>query len=160
MFYWVFDFELLKENYNISDFSIPIRKAMFKSLKQITLSKSTRINHRKFTIWMGDSGLEYQYFCLGIRSWIYARVQNILNRNFMAIHGFQFVDIGRTPYPPLIPFYRYENGIVIEYTSDDDLISRKKFDKFDDYGIGVKEKYRKWESAENLGTKQRYLNNK
>ena len=106
---------------------------------------------------MGDSGEENQYFCLGIKNWILKKIKQSFSEILEEMEGYAFSDYDRTPYIPLIPFYRYDKGLVIEYTYDDDCISRKKFDTEDNFGFGNKIKYRKWESAEAWGMKEKYI---
>ncbi|MFC1671321.1 hypothetical protein ACFL20_13090 [Spirochaetota bacterium] len=154
---WGFDFETLQCAYDVGDYSIPVREALFKSLKRIASSKSKSIRDRHFTVWMGDYGSENRYFWVAVPSWMYQRVEKIFDKYFESLEGFMFRGGGRIPYLPFIPIYRYEYGRVIEYTYDDSEAGKMKIDEGEEgFGSGLTVVYRNYESAEGFDMRQKY----
>ena len=154
---WGFHFEKLLETYETGDYSVPVRKALLLALRSISESKYKRIQGARFTIWMGDYGPQNEFFCVGVPSKLSYTVTDILSSYLTGLEGFDFLECGSIPYVPLIPIYRYEEGKVIEYTSDETLAGKKKkIDDEEEYGSGLKIIYRIDECAEALDMKEKY----
>lgn len=155
--FWCFDFEELKSFYNTSDYSRPVRSALFSIFKAMNESHDKRIRLRHFSVWVGDIGDLNQYFCIAIPSRMSAYVVNIFKKNFESMCGFDSWNYDRLPYIPLIPVYRFEFGRIIEYTYETSLAGKYKIDIGEEgFNSGLTVQYRKWVSAEGLDTKQFY----
>jgi hypothetical protein len=151
---WEFDSQVIQKNYDTYSYSLPVEIQLFKALKKIAESKNKTIREKKFTIFMGDFGSAFELFGIGICSRTNAKVKEVITGLFEEIKGYQAMEYGRIPFVPLIPKYRYENGLVIEYTAESKLAG--KFRKEDSEISGLKILYRMCESADGLDVKEKY----
>ena len=129
---------------------LPVEIELFRALKKIFESKNKTVREKKFTIFLGDCGSQFELFAIGVSAKINSRVSDIITGCFEDIHGYETMEYGQIPYVPLIPKYRYDCGNVYEYTSE----TRKagKFRKDDAVIAGLKVQYRIYESAEGIIT--------
>ena len=152
---WNFDIEGLKKNPDSGDYSAPVRKALLKALVTLINSNNIRLRERSFTIFMGDHGPQFQYFAVGIKDSTFRGVKDLFHQEFSKIEGYMYETSDRMPYIPLVPFYRYIHGRIIEYTYDDELAGKKYVEEY--YGSGLTTRYRMWISAEEYDTKEKYI---
>ena len=154
---WGFDFQVLQDSYNTCDYSLSVRRALFMALKKIASSRSSRVRDRHFTIWMGDSGPENQYFWVAVPYRMLRSVVDIFDRVFSSQDGFMFEGNGdQIPYLPLIPVYRYEYGRVVEYADFSEAGRMRIDDEEDGFGTGLVVVKRARESAEGFEVRQHY----
>lgn len=151
---WDFDSQMIQKNYDTYSYSLPVEIQLFRALKKIAESKNKTIRESKFIIFMGDFGSAFDFFGIGITSMINSKVTKILTGLFEEINGYQTMEYGKLPWLPFIPKYRYENGLVFEYTAESRLAG--KFRKDDAVISGLKIMYRMWESAEWMGVEEKY----
>ncbi len=151
---WGFAFETLMSAYSTEDYSMPVRRALFQGFEAIAVSGNRRVRERHFTVWMGDYGSENQYFCVAVPFWMLQRAKDVLDSVFTGVQGFMFMECCAIPYMPLIPIYRFEYGIVVEYTYEESMSGKMKIDT--EYGTGLSVIYREWLSAEEYDIRQKY----
>jgi len=151
---WEFDSQAIQKGYDVSTYTLPVEIQLFRALKKIADSKNKSVREKNFTIFYGDFGSAFELFGVGITGRTTAKVTEIITSNFEELKGYQTMECGKIPYVPFIPWYRYENGLVIEYTSDSRLMEKYRTD--DATIAGLKIIYRMWESAEGFDVKEKY----
>ncbi len=151
---WEFDSQAIQTGYDMSTYTLPVEIQLFRALKKIAESKNKTIREKKFTIFYGDFGSANELFGVGITGRTTAKVSEIITSSFEEVKGYQTMEYGKIPNVPFIPWYRYENGLVIEYTSESKLVGKCRKD--DSTIAGLKIMYRMWESAEGLEVKEKY----
>jgi hypothetical protein len=151
---WEFDSQAIQKGYDVSTYTLPVEIQLFRALKKIAESKNKSIREKKFTIFYGDFGTANELFGVGIAGRTTVKVSEIITGVFEEVNGYQTMEFGKIPWVPLIPWYRYENGLVIEYTYESRLAG--KYRKDDATIAGIKIQYRMWESAEGLEVKEKY----
>lgn len=151
---WEFDSETIQKGYDVSTYSLPVEIQLLKGIKKIAESKNKSIREKKFTIFWGDFGSAFELFGVGITGRTSSKVIEIITSAFEEVNGYQAMEYGKIPGVPFIPRYRYENGLVIEYSSEPRLAG--KFRKDDAIIAGLKVLYRMWVSAEGVEVKERF----
>lgn len=151
---WGFDSNVLQKHYNTSIYSMPVEIQMFRAIKKIAESEYKTAREKKFTIFTGDFGSAFELFGVGITGRTNTKVVEIFTGCFGEIKGYVTMENGRIPRVPMIPCYRYENGLVIEYT--DETRRAGKYRRKDAETSGLKIMYRMQESAEGFGVKEKY----
>lgn len=154
--YWFFNSDVLQKKYNTGIYSEPVQKRLFEALKELSISEDEKLKACKFTIWWGDSGSSFEYFNLAISDKTPAKVKKMLHERLSQLNGYLDVADEDTEAVPLVPMFRYENGILIEYVSDEFSITNKKVDVVDEFGYGLRIKYRMYQPAEQFGMKEKY----
>jgi len=147
---WEFDSAILQSAYNTYTYSLPVEIELFRALKKISESKNKSVREKKFTIFLGDCGSQFELFAIGVSAKINSRISEIITGCLEDIHGYETIEYGQIPYVPLIPKYRYDCGNVYEYTSETRKVG--KFRKDDAVIAGLKLQYRIYESAEGIIT--------
>lgn len=156
IYYWSFNAQLLEKKYKTDIYSEPVQKALFHGLKELSVSQDAKLKGCRFTIWWGDASLGSEIFCVGISAKAPAKAKKVLHGPLSSLHGFIDVAEEDTEAVPLMPMFRYENGIVIEYDRDEFRLTTKKTDAVDEFGIGLRIKYRMYQPAEQFGMKEKY----
>ncbi len=148
-----FNSSIIQKSYNEQTYSFPVKAQLFNALKIIADSKNKSIREKKFTIFMGDFGSAFELFGIGIKSKITTKITDIISSCLNEVKGYETMEYGRIPFVPLIPCYRFESGIIVEYTSNTEIIGKMGMDE--EFGTGLEIIYRMWESAEGLGMKEK-----
>jgi hypothetical protein len=151
---WEFNSKRIQENYNTLTYSMPVEIQLFKGLKKIYDSKNKSIREKKFSIFMGDLGQAFELFGIAITAKVSSKITDIISGCFEDIKGYKTLEYGKIPWVPLIPRYRYENGMVIEYTSESKLAGKLKVEEPESSGLKIM--YRMYESAEGFDVKEKY----
>ncbi len=154
--YWFFKSEELQTKYKTGIYSEPVQKTLYHCLTELTKSKDKTLKECKLTIWWGDSGSSFEYFNLAISDKTPAKVKKLLHERLSQLNGYLDVADEDTEALPLVPMFRYESGILIEYVSDEYSITKKKVDVVDEFGYGLRIKYRMYQPAEQFGMKEKY----
>ena len=156
MRYWFFRSEELQKKYKTGIYSQPVQKALYNGLTELSKSKDNNLKGCKFTIWWGDSGGSFEYFNIAISDNAPPKVKKLLHEGLSELTGYLDVADEDTEAVPLVPMFRYENGILIEYVADEFSITTKESDTVDEFGFGLRIKYRMYQPAEQFGMKEKY----
>lgn len=120
-----------------------IHKAIFGVFKELASSKNKRMQETVFTIYLGDYN---GFYWVGIRANIPFRVSELFRVKFENLYGnnshFKFEsEHGRYPDVPLIPKYKYDKGIIVEYDGEE-MLGKTRIDTDEWYGSGLKVIYK------------------
>jgi hypothetical protein len=152
--FWKFDSLELQRGYNTCIYSLPVEIEMFRALKKISISGNKTAREKRFTIFTGDYGPAFEYYAVGITIRSDRRINEIFTECFSSIRGYSGTGSGSVPSVPLVPCFRFEKGIVIEYTDEEELAG--KYRKAGPDTAGLKVQYRLWESAQGMGVRERF----
>lgn len=153
IYVWKFESKFIKQK-NYSDYSLPIKKLLFKFFYYLASSNKKFYRLRHFTVWLGDAGPPNNIFCMAIPYRTSRVIIQLLDNYCSTVPGHAGFEFDKIPYVPLIPVYRYEYGKVVEYCYDEKQAGRYIID--DKYNTGLTIQFREWISAEDFNLKQRY----
>lgn len=131
---WGFDSRSASEAHGSSYYE-EIFKALLIGLNELAGSKNKRVRESNFSIWGGEY---LDGFWVGVPSTINAETAGILRHQFEQVTGYDTQDFGDMASLPFILFFKYNRGLVIEYSCDS-LTGRECKDA---YGSGVRVQYR------------------
>jgi hypothetical protein len=131
---WGFDGRLLAEAHGNSHYA-EVFKALLIGLNELAGSKNKRVRESDFSIWGGEY---LDGFWVGVPSTINAKTAGIMRHQFEQVTGYDTQDFGDMASLPFILFFRYNRGLVIEYSCDS-LAGREDEDAYDS---GVRVRYR------------------
>lgn len=129
---WEFSPETLEQHYG-SYYGWPVKSALLQGLKALSTSSHEQMRDTRFTIWLGDYG---PYYLLGVPSQLSPQVTNMLGQLFAKVVGYCTSEFGALSELPLKPAFRYERGLVIEY-SDESVVGTERIDDDEWYGSGL-----------------------
>ena len=131
---YLFRLEVLEKTATI--YSTPVIKALLSGLRELMQSRNKRVRERAFTIWGGDYFAFDSYFVVAVPRELPVQVTEVLRRRFELVEGYSTMEGGSLPIVPVVPWFRYEGGTVIEY-SDDSMCGKTRLDDDENYGSGL-----------------------
>lgn len=157
VFCWGFDTAELSK-LSAGDYSRPVRYALFRAFKELANSMNKNYRFSRFTVFGGDCGPSFEFFSLAVSSKISSRIIDVLGNAFREDPGFIWMEGGSIPSTPLMPLYRYDRGLIVQYVYDDNEAGKRKIDTKEEFDSGLTVLNRLWVSAEGLDLQQKYAN--
>ena len=137
---WSFDWRMLQRLYDVEDYSVPVFRVLFGILEKLQVHPRSRIRRSDFVLYTGDFGCEYEFFGIAVPDSTPAAVRDILSSGFGDVEGYRRIECGNSGYDlPLIPVFRYQQGLVVAYTEEETLAGTAAPAG---YGSGIRVTYR------------------
>ncbi len=127
------------------NYALPVMRALLHALDEIGHCRARRLWERRFPVFAGDSE---DHFWIGIPPRTHSLAVAIIKEHLSGVASYVIMEMGTTPWIPLVPMFLYDYGRIGEYCWSRDLGRSVRDRRFDS---GVLLEKRGWISEGDLG---------